>query len=321
MDLNLNPHERRVLQELGDDALSPVPMLQRSMLVSAGISPGAIRALTESGDLVRRERGIYTAPLAGTPDPMVVRICAHNAAATGGSHVYSYTSAALIWGLSVWRCRPLVHVAHAGRRGDCGPNDDVVRHNQRIPETQIRIVNGLAVTSLERTILDCARMLPFELAVVIADSGLAHGADHLVLRQLVADAKGTRGIRRAREVLEAADGRSESPAETRLRLLLEEWNLPEPELQRWITTARGRERVDFAWVDRRVVIEVHGYAKYFDYGPPDAKVSAQQEREARLVAAGWRVLNIYWPELDDPVALRAKVRAFLTTPHALFPAA
>lgn len=321
MDLNLNPSERRAIRTVVDHAPSPVPMMPRSALVTAGISLSAIRSLTESGELVRRQRGIYTGPLSGTPDPMVVRICAHNAAATGGSHVYTHTSAALVWGLSVWRCRPLVHVAHAGRRGDRGPNDDVVRHNQRIPDTQVRIVNGLKVTSLERTILDCARLLPFELAVVIADSGFAHGADQTTLRRLVAEAKGTRGIRRAREVLQAADGRSESPAETRLRLLLEEWNLPEPELQRWITTAGGRERVDFAWVSRRLVIEVHGYAKYFDYGPTNAKVAAQQDREARLISAGWRVLNIYWPELDDPVALRAKVRAFLMTPHALFPEA
>lgn len=292
-------------------------MLPRADLLAAGVGPDAIRSLTESGDLVRRERGIYTARLAGTPDPMMVRICAHNAAAKGESHVYAYTSAALVWGLSVWRARPLVHVAHAGRRGDRGPLDDVVRHNQRIPAEQIRLVNGLRVTSLERTVLDCARLLPFELAVVIADSGLAHGADPAELRRLVAEGRGTRGIRRAREVLEAADGRSESPAETRLRLLLEEWNLPEPELQLWITTAGGRERVDFAWASRRLIIEVHGYAKYFDYGPPDAKVAAQQEREARLVAAGWRVLNIYWPELDGPDALRARVRAFLTTPHGL----
>ncbi|WP_369047500.1 hypothetical protein [Sinomonas sp. P10A9] len=171
---------------------------------------------------------------------------------------------------------------------------------------------------MERTIIDCARLLPFELAVIIADSGLANGADRETIRRLVVEGRGTRGIRRVREALAAANGLSESPAETRFRLLLEEWNLPEPELQLWIATAGGRERVDFAWSARRLVIEVHGYAKYFDYGPPDTKVVAQREREARLVAAGWRVLNVYWPELDDVEALRTKVRAFLTTPHALF---
>ncbi|PJI52492.1 hypothetical protein CTI14_41440, partial [Methylobacterium radiotolerans] len=78
---------------------------------------------------------------------MVVRICAHNAAATGDSHVYTFTSAALVWGLSVWRCRPLVHVAHAGRRGDKGPNDDVIRHNQRIPDAHV-VSAGVSLSAI-----------------------------------------------------------------------------------------------------------------------------------------------------------------------------
>jgi very-short-patch-repair endonuclease len=317
MDLTLNTSARRRLEALASTATSPAPMIARSGLIAAGLDDRDIRSLTESGQLSRLERGIYAPELSGTPDPMIVRICAHNAASTGQSHVYTHTSAALLWGLSVWRARPLVHVAHAGRRGNRGPADDVVRHNQIIPESDVRILNGMRLTSLERTIIDCARLLPFELGVIVADSGLAHGADQDALRRLVAEGRGTRGIRRVREVLAAADGRAESPAETRFRLLLDEWNLPEAELQLWISTTGGRERVDFGWSSRRLVIEVHGYAKYFDYGPPDEKIAAQQAREARLVATGWRVLNIYWPELDDPETLRARVRAFLTTPHAL----
>ena len=321
MDLDLNPDARRRLSALLSHAPSPVPLLSAEDLLTAGVDRGAIRSLIDAGELTRLERGIYAPNLSGTPDPMVVRICAHQAASDGDAHVYSHTSAALLWGLSVWRARPLVHVAHASRAGEAGVRDDVVRHNQRIPDRDVRIRYGMRVTSLERTVIDCARLLPFELAVIVADSGLARGADAGELRRLVVEGKGTRGIRRVREVLAAADGRAESPAETRLRLLLADWNLPEPELQLWIATAGGRERVDFAWAERRLVIEVHGFAKYFDHGPPDAKVAAQQAREARLVAAGWRVLNVYWPELDDPATLRAKIRAFLTRPQGLGSAA
>ena len=35
-----------------------------------------------------------------------------------------------------------------------------------------------------------------------------------------------------------------------------------------------------------------------------------------FVAAGWRVVNVYWPELDDPVTLGRRVKAFVRTPHA-----
>lgn len=316
MDLDLNPHAKQRIAELARESASSVPMFTKAELNAAGVDEPMIRSLVVEGRLVRHDRGIYAPRLEGTPDPMTVRIRAHNAAASGGTHVYTHTSAARIWGLSVWRTRPLVHVAHASRRGDGGPSGDVVRHNQRIPEREVRVVDGLRVTSLERTIIDCARLLPFEQAMVIADSGLAHRADKDWLQRLVVEGKATRGIRKVREILRLADGRAESPAETRFRLLLAEWNIPEPEMQLWIRTEGGRVRVDFGWSNRRIVIEVHGYAKYSDYGPIDRKVAEQRAREAWLVGAGWRVLNVYWPELDDVAALHRTVRAFVITPHA-----
>lgn len=316
MHLNLNYKSTQALKALAERSPSATPMFRRSELVAAGLEEQAIRSLLDDGSLVRHQRGVFSPALGTVPDPALVRIHAHDAASSGQSHVYTHTSAAHIWGLSVWRARPRVHVAHASRRGDAGPLSDVVRHNQRVPARDVRLVDGLRVTSLERTVVDCARLLPFEQAVVIADSGLSRGADEAVLQRLVSEGKATRGIRKVREVLLAADGRSESPAESRFRLLLAEWNLPEPELQLWITTIGGRERVDFGWPSRRIVIEVHGYGKYFDYLPIDEKVAQQQAREGRLVAAGWRVLNVYWPELDDPVTLGRRVKAFVRTPHA-----
>ncbi|MDQ4502218.1 type IV toxin-antitoxin system AbiEi family antitoxin domain-containing protein [Sinomonas sp. ASV322] len=316
MDLNLDPRGRQRVAAMASQSSSPVPMLTYHELRAAGLDTPTIRNLIAAGDLTRRGRGVYLPWLSERSDPMIVRIFEHNTASSGSAHVYTHTSAALIWGLSVWRARPLVHVAHSSRRGDAGPAGDVVRHNQRIPETELRLVDGLRVTSLERTIIDCARLLPFEQAVVIADSGLARGARPDLLRELVAEGRATRGIRNVRTALQAADGRAESPAETRFRLLLDEWNLPQPELQVWIQTAEGRYRVDFAWSSRRIVIEVHGYAKYFDYGPIDTKVAEQRTREAGLLTSGWRVLNVYWPELDNVGVLRRKVSDFIRTPHA-----
>lgn len=210
MDLDLNPHAKQRIAELARESASSVPMFTKAELNAAGVDEPIIRSLVVEGRLVRHDRGIYAPRLEGTPDPMTVRIRAHNAAASGGTHVYTHTSAARIWGLSVWRTRPLVHVAHASRRGDGGPSGDVVRHNQRIPEREVRVVDGLRVTSLERTIIDCARLLPFEQAMVIADSGLAHRADTDWLQRLVVEGKATRGIRKVREILRLADGRAES---------------------------------------------------------------------------------------------------------------
>src|ERR671920_328014 len=48
-------------------------------------------------------------------------------------------------------------------------------HVARLPEEQLAIVDGVLTTDATRTVVDLARTLPFESAVVAADAALAWG--------------------------------------------------------------------------------------------------------------------------------------------------
>jgi hypothetical protein len=66
----------------------------------------------------------------------------------------------------------------------------------------------ITVTSLERTVLDCARILPLEQAAVFGDHALRKGADPDELQRRLERRPGNWRSRRARLLLDALDGRS-----------------------------------------------------------------------------------------------------------------
>ena len=98
---------------------------------------------------------------------------------------------------------------------------------------EIVIVDGIAVTSVARTVVDIARTVPFEQAVVVLDAALARG---------LVDGLAARGGAVARPSGGAAPrlrgGRSRSPSrapqsvgESRSRVAIMRAGLPRPVLQ------------------------------------------------------------------------------------------
>ncbi len=73
------------------------------------------------------------------------------------------------------------------------------------------------VTSPLRTVIDCARHLPFDEALAIADSALRSGA--VTAEELAAVSVRGAGAAAVRRVLEYADGRAQNPFESVLRAL------------------------------------------------------------------------------------------------------
>lgn len=90
------------------------------------------------------------------------------------------------------------------------------------------------VTSRRRTVVDCARRLPFRDALCVVDSALRHGLDH---DTFVADAHAVRGkgAANARRVAALATGDAANPFESMLRALATEtWA--------WTSGPRSRSR-------------------------------------------------------------------------------
>jgi very-short-patch-repair endonuclease len=123
-----------------------------------------------------------------------------------------------------------------------------------------------------------------------------------------------RGSRRAADLLDVLDARSESAGETRTRLLLYSFGLTRFTPQVDIPTAEGLFRADFADDVARVAIEFDGAGKYFDYKPTGEVLVAERARETALVEAGWRVFRLRWQHLDRPGELRRRLLDFLGGP-------
>lgn len=232
--------------------------------------------------------------------------------------VVSHASAAVVHGLPIWGI-PLTHV-HVTRRpparSDVG--NRLRSHVARLPDEHVTALGDHVVTTVARTVVDLARMVPFAPALTLADAALRSGATSRDgLRAVVERCGGTRGTRAARRVVDAADGRSESVGESRSRAVLLELGLPSPDLQVEVRNSAGRllGRSDFGWHDAGLLGEFDGRVKYGrllrpDQDPGDV-VFAEKRREDALRDEGWGVIRWVWQELDAPRVLGRRIAARL----------
>jgi very-short-patch-repair endonuclease len=163
---------------------------------------------------------------------------------------------------------------------------------------------GFRVTTPERTARDLGSRRDRIQAVVALDMAL-HGAlvDIGRLASWVQSHPGEKGVKRLRRALSLADGRSESPMETRLRLELVAARLPTPSVQEDLYDGVGKflGRVDLFYPDVRLVIEFDGQ------GHRDRLVSDLRRQNA-LINAGYHVLRFTAPDLLRPGVVSSAVR-------------
>ena len=167
---------------------------------------------------------------------------------------------------------------------------------------------GLACTGVARTLLDLARVLPLDEAVVVADSALRLGAVRWERLSHLGGAMG-RGATGPRRVHQHLDPRSGSVLESLLRVLLAEAGLPAP-LTQYRVLDHGDEvaRVDFCWPGARLVVEADGYA--FHSSRDDYRRDRRRMNE--LERLGWRVLRFSWEDVTQrPDHVVGLVRACL----------
>jgi len=158
-----------------------------------------------------------------------------------------------------------------------------------LPPEDITRLGSLPVTTPPRTAFDVGRWLPRVEAVVAVDALL--GQRVLTLPKLVDYTAGRsrwRGGPRLREVLTLVEPLSESPMESRLRLLIIDAGLPRPVAQHDILAAGGRliGRADLAYPQWRIAIEYEG-----DHHRERARFRQDVHRLNALRAAGWLVLR------------------------------
>lgn len=165
-------------------------------------------------------------------------------------------------------------------------------HWSTVVEEDREIVDGLARTRVVRTLSDL-RGLSRAALVSLLDSALQQG------RCPLADLQAVPALATA---LALADGRAESPLETRLRLVLVAAGLPPEELQYVLSSPNGRflGRLDMAWPSRRLAVEADGRQTHDEL----SALYRDRERQNDIVLAGWTVLRFTWAGTSPSVPRR-----------------
>jgi hypothetical protein len=282
-------------------------------LLRAGWRQDQIRDSTRRGDLLVVRRGIYAEgaharkllSLKGG-DELLAISAAMALTGTGAGAVVSHQSAAHLHkidlvgrrDLTVHLTRPPGSDAHAPAR--------IRLHSAELPAAHVTAILGLPVTTPARTAVDLARTLPFRAGVVAADCALHHRLATVDdLQSVLADCCHWRGAAIAADVIDFADGRSESPLESIARVVFRDCGLPPPKLQALVGTADDVARVDFFWGQYRTIVEVDGAVKYAD----PLRARAQLERDSWLRSLGYEVVHFTWDEITTmPDLVAARIR-------------
>lgn len=296
------------------------PVATTAQLLEAGVGMAALAQALRAGLLFRLRKGAYVQAANWSSlkpwDQDKVRLYAH-VLSVRSDPVYSHFSAASLHGLFVWNCGPDVHLSCTSSASGTSGAKDVVIHREALEPSDVQEVllrNGRRVraTSLERTVLDCARCGPFAQAVVIGDHALRVGARMETLQALVGGMGGRRGVRKARRVLAALDPRSESGGETRTRLIIAGMQIDQPELQVEIWAGEKLYRPDFVWRKQKLIVEFDGDVKYFAYRRTGDVILDERKREKRLMELGWRFVRLEWKDLAHPQEVQRRIMAAYT---------
>ena len=251
----------------------------------------SVAAAVRSGEIVRLRRGVYGHPA----------LAADLAVTIAYDGVLSHTSAASVWRLPLLAAPEKPHITlPTDRNARSGP--PAILHWADLPADDVRKHR----TSLERTVLDCARILPFGEALAVADAALATG--RLSRDELELSAAAMRGVGRpnAIQVAAAATGLSGSFLESILRSLLVMAGIDGFEPQVLVDTGAFRARVDLGHRQLRLALEAEGY----EFHGSAHDFAADCRRYDELVSAGWLVLRFtYQQVMGDPAWVIATIRS------------
>jgi hypothetical protein len=285
-------------------------------LLNEGYSSGEIVRLTRQGALQRVRRGAYDFPSPNLMNAVEYqrRFIYASRPYLASDAVVSHASAAVLHGLALYGMRlDRVQITRSEIGGGKGRRL-LNLHAAPLDPSDVVDIDGVAVTSVARTVADLARALPFEAAVVVGDSALRAGLPRVELNSCLERMIRWPGVVRARRVAAFIDGRSESAGESRSRVAFLQAGIPAPEPQLNVFDHHGRfvGRVDFAWKAYQTIGEFDGKIKYgreSDSATGSQDVVYQEKlREDALRDLGWQVVRWIWDDLDRPDRIAARLR-------------
>ncbi len=200
----------------------------------------------------------------------------------------SHRSAALLWKLEgIMGSR--VEITTPRRLAD---STVVIHRSSLLKRNDITHTRGLPVTSVSRTLLDLAAVVPLEPFEIALDSALSRGltSTRRLAFEIGAQARGRPGAAALRRAVDNYQHPPiESPLERRFLKLARAAGLPEPAVQHKIY-ADGKlvARVDFAYTELRLGIEVDGY----QWHSGRRRWARDLVRQNELTTLRWKILHL-----------------------------
>lgn len=244
-----------------------------------------------AGHMHEHARGAGERGLRG--EARVAALCLAYAQRMPDTHAFSDATAATLWGLPLPARLQLaseIHVTAWGASGRPRCRGVVGHHLSERPA--VERLGGHLVTDAASTWCALATVLSLDELVEAGDRLVGRPEPLVLFEQIdraIAKHGGRRGARRLREARALLRANSESPRETRVRLLLLRAGLPEPQPNGEIRLRSGRvTHGDLVFRHYKVLVEYDG-----DHHRTD---SAQWVRDVHrlndLADAGWHVIRI-----------------------------
>lgn len=275
-------------------------LIPRQVAVAAGLSQDQIDYRLKTGALRRVHPTVYA--IGGSPSTWHQELLA--ACYWSKDGLASHRSAAALWELPSFG--PLGGVDITVTRCHLPPRSGLrVHHTNRLLPRDRAERLGIPVTGIERTLLDLGACCYERRVAIAVDSALRRGLTSSVELDaylgLVAK-RGRRGCRLLRRIVQVrmqVRSAPESPLETMFFQTMVQSGLPLPELQHEVWD-RGAfvGRVDFAWPEQKVALEMDGYEFH------SGKEYWERDRSRRnaLTSLGWRVLHGTWSDAEKAPA-------------------
>jgi hypothetical protein len=279
-------------------------VITASQCRAAGLTESQVRTLCRDRRWLRMNEGVYFVDSERydevPPRTSVIRAAMFSA----GPHAVAVLgTAAEVHGIAGLPRDETIHVSLPGAlaRPRRATEPALRLHQFLIRPDESTVVDGIAVTTVVRTVADVILRVDRLTAIAVLDSSLHRRIlmeEELdLVRGLL---NGRRGATTARPCLLEVDARAETPLETRVRVRAADARLAPDELQYRVRTAAGDIVAigDLAWLRGRA--GVIGEADGVDAHDNPTAVFRDRRRQNDIVAAGFVPIRFTWADTLNP---------------------
>jgi very-short-patch-repair endonuclease len=264
----------------------------------AGLTKQGIRRRVEAGWLVPQYRGVYAVGHTALTDKSHLVAAVY---AGGDEALAGYRAAGRLWGI----LRGSQPIEVTGPRSRELAKGFTLHRSRCIHHEDRALVDNIPVTSLARTLVDLADVLPErQLANAVHEAEVKRLFDLKQVQRVLDRLPGRKGRHKLQRVLSAyrdVQPFTRSRGERLVLRMCEDHGLPLPRTNIWI----DRQEVDFHWPEAALVLEFDGGAVH----RTTRAFYADRERDRSLAARGIHVVRA--TDRDHPKALAEQLKTIL----------